>query len=74
MGYLTKFLRQAVWDAIDGGRKQIALEHLAVAHESAVWRRAELSDISRPLAEVLFRYRPRIFSQRSCMWALPSKS
>lgn len=50
MGYLTKFLRQAVWDAIDGERKQITLEHLAVAHQSAVWCRAELSDISRPFS------------------------
>ena len=50
MGYVTKFLRQAVWDAIDGGRKQITLEHLAVAHESAVWRHAGLSEISRPFS------------------------
>jgi hypothetical protein len=50
MGYVTKLLRQAVWDAIDGDRKQITLEHLAVAHESAVWRNAELSEISRPFS------------------------
>jgi hypothetical protein len=50
MGYVTKVLRQAVWDAIDADRKQITLEHLAVAHESAVWRHAELSEISRPFS------------------------
>jgi hypothetical protein len=50
MRYVTKVLRQAVWDAIDAGRKQITLEHLAVAHESAVWRHGELSEISRPFS------------------------
>jgi hypothetical protein len=50
MGYITKVLRQAVWDAIDADRKQITLEHLAVAHESAVWRHPELSEISRPFS------------------------
>lgn len=36
MGYLTKTLRQVVWQAIDEGRKVIQLHHIAEAQQIAV--------------------------------------
>lgn len=39
MGYLTKLLRQAVWNALDEGRRAVTLEDLARAHQQAVWKR-----------------------------------
>jgi hypothetical protein len=50
VGYLTKFLRQAVWNALDAGNKTISLEHLAIAHKESVWRRDGLIDIESPFA------------------------
>ncbi|MGF6725428.1 hypothetical protein P3T43_004806 [Paraburkholderia sp. GAS41] len=37
MGYLTKFLRQVVWNALDSGKRKITLGDLAIAHDEAVW-------------------------------------
>jgi len=37
IGYLTKFFRQAVWDAIDAGSHMLTLEDLGRAHEKSVW-------------------------------------
>jgi hypothetical protein len=48
IGYLTKFLRQAVWDAMDDNRKTITLEHLAEAHEESVWMSSGVTDIPAP--------------------------
>lgn len=38
IGYLSKFLRQAVWNAVDARTKQINLGALMRAHAEAVWR------------------------------------
>jgi hypothetical protein len=54
IGYLTKFLRQAVWNAIDHNRKSIALEDLAHAHDQAVWSRDGLSDIADPFSRSFY--------------------
>jgi len=48
IGYLTKFLRQAVWNAIDEHRRCITLEDLARAHDQSVWSRDGLSDVASP--------------------------
>jgi hypothetical protein len=48
IGYLTKFLRQAVWNAIDESRTRITLEHLVQAHDQSVWSRDGLSDVASP--------------------------
>jgi hypothetical protein len=48
MGYLTKFLRQAVWNAIDSQRKTISLADLAHAHTQAVWRREGIAGLRNP--------------------------
>jgi hypothetical protein len=48
IGYLTKFLRQAVWNALDGSRTTISLEDLANAHVQAVWVRSGLPEICSP--------------------------
>lgn len=37
VGYLTKFFRQVVWDAIDAKAKIVTLEDLAHAHDKSVW-------------------------------------
>lgn len=53
MGYLTKFLRQAVWNAIDDDRKTISLEDLITAHEDSVWSANGLVDVKSPLSRDL---------------------
>jgi hypothetical protein len=50
IGYLTKFLRQAVWNAIDCGHKEISLGDLAAAHDEAVWTRDGLPEVSSPFS------------------------
>jgi len=50
IGYLTKFLRQAVWNAIDATRKEISLDDLNAAHEEAVWMRDGLREITNPFS------------------------
>ena len=51
MGYLTKFLRQAVWNAADARRKTITLENLATAHQAAVWSTTDMSDTPNPVSK-----------------------
>lgn len=51
IGYLTKFLRQLVWDAIDDDRKMIALNHLAEAHQESVWDIQKISGIPNPFSK-----------------------
>ena len=48
MGYLTKTLRQAVWNAIDSNSKVITLHNLEVAHNEAIWSRERLAHIQNP--------------------------
>lgn len=36
IGYLTKLLKQATWDALDAGRRTIGLADLSVAHQKAL--------------------------------------
>jgi hypothetical protein len=50
IGYVTKFLRQAVWNAIDEGRKVISLEDLARANDEAVWATDGLTDSTSPFS------------------------
>lgn len=50
MGYLTKFLRQVVWNALDDDRRIISLPDLALAHDQAVWSRESLSSVLSPFA------------------------
>ncbi|WP_300661112.1 TniB family NTP-binding protein [Hydrogenophaga sp.] len=53
MGYLTKFLRQAVWNALDEGRRTISLDDLATAHDEAVWTASGILDIKSPFTRGL---------------------
>jgi len=48
MGYLTKLLRCAVWNAVDAKREKIALRNLDEAHMQSVWDKKGLSSIPRP--------------------------
>lgn len=48
MGYITKTLRQAVWNALDAETSRITLEDLRHAHEQAVWSREGLRDLTNP--------------------------
>lgn len=50
IGYLAKFLRQAVWNAIDAGSPVISLENLAQAHDEAVWAEERTSGMPSPFA------------------------
>lgn len=53
MGYLSKFLRQAVWNALDEDRRTISLEDLIAAHDESVWSANGLLDIKSPFARGL---------------------
>lgn len=57
IGYLTKFLRQAVWDAIDEGRTSIDLAQLYAAHRGAVWVEAGAISFPNPFSKS-FTYQP----------------
>lgn len=46
MGYLTKMLRQAVWNASEANKETITLEDLALAYQEALWK---LDDMSKRL-------------------------
>ena len=48
MGYLTKFLRQVVWNALDKGSKTISLEDLLIAHTQSVWTKEGPSVMGNP--------------------------
>ena len=48
MGYLSKFLRQLVWNALDSNLTTIELGDLAKAHDAAVWSKDGPLDIPSP--------------------------
>ncbi len=48
MGYITKTLRQMVWNALDAETVNITLEDLRRAHEQAVWSKDVLRDLPNP--------------------------
>lgn len=50
MGYLTKFLRQAVWNALDKKKRKITLEDLALAHDQSVWKKDGVIGIQSPFS------------------------
>jgi hypothetical protein len=50
IGYLTKFLRQAVWNAMDAGADRITFEDLRRAHEEAVLMEAGPGSAPSPFA------------------------
>lgn len=50
VGYLSKFLRQLVLNAIDNNRRSISIEDLAFAHMESVWSKDSLSEISSPFS------------------------
>ena len=37
IGYLSKFLRQAVWNALDADKKIITFDDLKLAHKTSIW-------------------------------------
>jgi hypothetical protein len=51
IGYLTKFLRQAVWNALDAESKTIGLAGLLKAHDEAVWAKDGLVSFQSPFAK-----------------------
>jgi hypothetical protein len=50
IGYLTKFLRQAVWNALDASGRTISLGDLANAHDQAVWARNGVAQLPSPFS------------------------
>ncbi|TXC82452.1 TniB family NTP-binding protein [Paraburkholderia azotifigens] len=51
MGYLTKFLRKVVWNAIDQQKRRVTLLDLATAHEEAVWAKFSPGRIPNPFSK-----------------------
>lgn len=51
IGYLSKFLRQMVWNALDAHRKSISLQELAMAHDEAVWAKSGPLGIPNPFSK-----------------------
>ena len=52
VGYLTKILRQALWDAHSENRKHISLAHLADAFDLAVWvKESKYTSIINPFTK-----------------------
>lgn len=50
IGYLTKFLRQAVRNALDKQSNTISFEELAAAHQDAVWRKDGIEGMPNPFS------------------------
>jgi hypothetical protein len=50
IGYLTKFLRQLVWNAIDAGKKTITLTDFATAQDQAIWTEEGRTDLVNPFS------------------------
>jgi len=50
IGYLTKLLRQAVWDAVDAQRTSITLSDLAIAYEESIWRGGDVDKGQNPFS------------------------
>lgn len=48
IGYLSKFLRQAVWNAIDSNSSSIDLATLLHAHAQTVWTKGGLTGVPSP--------------------------
>ncbi|MEI7612171.1 MAG: TniB family NTP-binding protein [Betaproteobacteria bacterium] len=51
IGYLTKFLRQAVWNALDANARTIELADLMHAHDEAVWAKHGLLPMCSPFSK-----------------------
>ncbi len=51
IGYLTKFLRQAIWNALDSDTRSIGLTALLHAHDKAVWAKNGLVTFTSPFAK-----------------------
>jgi len=51
IGYLSKFLRQTVWNALDANKKSISLQELAKAHDEAVWSKSGPLGIPNPFTK-----------------------
>lgn len=51
VGYVTKFLRQMVWNAWDANTRTITLEDMLRAHEEAVWFDQGLLDFPSPFSQ-----------------------
>ncbi len=52
IGYVTKILRQLIWDASSDCRSCITLQHLEIAYKKAVWQPIVLNDSSNPFSQV----------------------
>lgn len=48
IGYLTKFLRQLVWNMLDDHKTTITLDDMATAHRQAVWSQDAFVDFDSP--------------------------
>lgn len=48
MGYLTKTLRHAVWNAIDANSPVISLKDIQRAHQQAIWSQERLASLPNP--------------------------
>lgn len=64
MGYLTKTLRQAVWNAVDAGSKEISLRDIERAHQEAIWSREQLAHVKNPFDRTRLVYpSPELMAQ-----------
>lgn len=48
IGYLTKTLRQTVWNAVDANTRLISLKDIETAHQEAIWSRENLAYLPNP--------------------------
>lgn len=59
IGYIAKFLRQMVWNALDAKQTTIDLEDLLRAHEQAVWIKDGLHELPSPFSKQFPMKQPR---------------
>ncbi|MBK7532295.1 TniB family NTP-binding protein [Piscinibacter sp.] len=50
MGYVTKLLRTAVWDALDSKNRSLTLDKLQAAYVASVWTATEVPVVAQPFS------------------------
>ncbi|QWE22984.1 TniB family NTP-binding protein [Polynucleobacter sp. AP-Jannik-300A-C4] len=58
IGYLSKLLRHAVWEALDTNKKIITIEDLKIAYEASIWRDEQILSNFDPFSRNFIQAQP----------------
>ena len=72
IGYLSKFLRQAVWNALDADKKIITFEDLRLAHQESIWSSGRNLGDFDPFSRNFMRLESNEVLEKASQIGLPS--